>query len=299
MPSSDADGPRATLLRQAALEDRQGLTESAYTAAAREADLAYARLFWSEENPQADQVEFARSVRDAQAARAGALGAPQGGWAATAALSLTEVERATALGQGLHAWCSSQTVEEFNAKSQIDPSRLRLRAEMLRDLRFVARAMTHKNLSATIAALRAELAVFEAEKQLRSEDVATHYKDQHRVLVDLEERFAPGDVITNKVGTEMVFGYFGQPWEMTEAAALRHGRPDLVGRTVRYAYGKPVGGVVEHDLEAKPPKRKPMARKKVEKPKRARAETQGETRRGQPALPLRASKDDFWPLGHA
>jgi hypothetical protein len=127
--------------------------------------------------------------------------------------------------------------------------------------------MTHKNLSATIAGLRAELAVFEAEKQLRQEDVATHYKDQHRVLVDLEERFAPGDVITNKAGAEMTFSYFGQPWEMTEGAALRHGRPDLVGRTVRYAYGKPIGGVVEHDLEATPKTRKPSARKKAEKPK--------------------------------
>lgn len=265
--------------------ERELKSKTAASTASREADLKYARAFWLNDNPSPSEVAYACARRDGQAQRGAALGAsPRNEWAmAPAWVARFRSDGHATLEICLSQWGFTNTVEEFNEELEesIPLPQTDARA-LLQDLRFIARAMTDKNLSDTIAGMRAELAVFEAEKRLRQEDVATHYKDQHRVLVDLEDRLAPGDVITSKAGAEMVFGYFGQPWDMTERDALYHGRPDLAGRTVRYAYGKPIGGVVEHDLDAKPKKRKTSAKSKAGKAKKA-----------QPALPLHVPSVGF------
>lgn len=278
--------------------EQESKLKTAASTASREADLEYARNYWRTYNPSPGEIAHACMRRDQQAARGSSLGAPpKSAWGSEPAIALFRGPEADAtLGRCLAHWCLTSTVDEFNEElGEGPPHSLSEARELLRDLRFVARAMTHANLSATIAGIRAELAVFEAEKRLRQEEVATHYKDQHRVLVDLEDRLAPGDIITNKAGAEMTFSYFGQPWEMTEGAALRHGRPDLVGRTVRYAYGKPIGGVIEHDLDAKGAVAA-KARSSAKKPKAASKLSVKKPRQSALPLPtLTTSGHDIWP----
>lgn len=104
-----------------------------------------------------------------------------------------------------------------------------------------ARSLDDGALARRIAELEAELAPFRAEHARRLATARQGLNDAARGLVGEGERPAPGDVIpAGDGGRVAVRSLGGRAWRVSPGQAARFGRPDLAGKTVRYAYGEPV-----------------------------------------------------------
>lgn len=121
-----------------------------------------------------------------------------------------------------------------------------LQKDSLKSVVGAARCLHPEALMRISDVLSEQLAVFRREIDKRRDETAEHYKRQHRSLVDVEDRLNVGDIITSESGAEISYTYSGVTWEMSEGKAISLGRPELAGRTVRYAYGKPIHGLLDH-----------------------------------------------------
>lgn len=108
------------------------------------------------------------------------------------------------------------------------------------DLAAALNEMSLDQLDRTIGNLEKDLSLMIAVRQGQRKFPMRDYRDQNRRIVDIEERFNEDDILQSEYGNEMRFKYFGAQWEMTAQTAASKHRPELAGRTVRYAYGNPV-----------------------------------------------------------